>query len=492
MDFLLKISKWFSFTILAMLIMVITLTPRLINLDYNSAFNDEAVYVIVGSMGIFEKDWWTYNASSWIPGVQYFYPSITAISYNLYGGIVGSRFINVLLGVLLVETIFILTATLYYKLAGEKVITGYTMLAGVVGALVVGGSEVSHYVSRLATYDMPSFAFLFLGLLALIHSKPVTSGRRYFYAALFLSLSYLTKIITGIFIPFIVIYFYFYAKKLGPQNLVFWKKYFLIPVLIVFIIFLLISFDSLFLYYNTQQALVKGEVQQISQTVWESSKYVWAFWFVGTIGMFLKKQFHAWSVLTFAALWVVCFHLASSRTLSIDKHIVLTISFLGIVAGLGASNIISLLKLKSLQVTGIALLILTLGTYWFISYEHLEKFNNQWENLAITEKKMSEVVKQGDKVLAESGSAIILATYEKNYPPNTTTFDWLEYRGVTGEEAFENAVRDGYFDIIQLEAQTKPKSDANAKMSLAVKNSMQSNYKLVFNKDGFYIYQRAF
>lgn len=476
---------------LAVFIMVVTFIPRLINIYYNSAFNDEAIYIIVGLMGVFERDWWTYNADNWIPGVQFLYPSFTAIAYKI-GGITASRLLNVILSVVLVEVIFVLTSYLYHKLTSKKAITKKTFLAGTIAALILGGSEISHYVSRLATYDMPAFTFLFLGLLLLVHPKPVTSGKRYFLASMAISFSYLIKIITGIYLPFIIGYFYFSAKKLGSTNLSFWKKYFLLPTFLMFLGFLSFSFSPLYQYYSTQQDLVKADLSQISQMLWSNSQYIWGFWLVGTVGMFLKKQFSAWATLTFAALWVVCFHLITSRTLSMDKHILIMLSFLSIVAGIGITNLLSFFKNKLLQVGALILIISALIFYWIIGFQKLETFNNQWQNLSSTERKMKEVVKEGDKVLVESGAAMILATYDQNYPPNTSTFDWLEYQNETGEKAFQKAVRDGYFNVIELESDTKPKSDTNYNISQIIKQNLAGSYRLTYSQDGFYIYERDY
>ncbi len=477
-------------------VMLLSLTTRLINLNYNAPFNDEAVYVIVGLMGIFERDWWTYNASVWIPGVQYLYPSLTAIAYN-FGGITASRFVNVLLGVFLVETIFLLTSTIHYQISkkdvkSESTLNASTILAGLIAAIIISSSEISLYVSRLATYDMPSFTFLFFSLLLLIHFKPLTSGRRYFYAALFLALSFLTKIITGIYLPLIIVYFYLYAAKIGKSDLEFYKKYFLVPLAVILILFLVISFNSLSIYYSSQQQLSKGELQKISEMIWDNSKYIWGFWLLGTVGLLLKKQFYTWVTLTLSALWIICFHLVTSRTLSMDKHLLLMIGFLAIVSGLGIGNILNFIKPKAFKIPATVLVLIVLAGYSFFSYQKLDKFNTAWQNTYQVENALYPMVKSGDKILTESGSTIILSTYYKNFPPNTSTFDWLEYRHKTGDEAYKMAVRDGYFDLIQLEDTSHFKSEHNAYLSELVKKNMEMNYQLVFDQEGFLIYKRAF
>ena len=58
---------------------------RTINLSYNIPFYDEAVYVVIGRLGLYQHDWWSYNAASWVAGSSFLYPSLAALSYNLRG-----------------------------------------------------------------------------------------------------------------------------------------------------------------------------------------------------------------------------------------------------------------------------------------------------------------------------------------------------------------------------------------------------------------------
>ena len=473
-------------------LMLLALPLRLYNLNYNSPFNDEAIYIIVGLMGVFERDWWTYNASSWIPGVQYFYPSLTAIAYNI-GGIIGSRFLNVLLSIFAIQILFLLSASIYQKINNQKKITLSQITAGTITALVIGGSEISHYISRLATYDMPSFMFLFLGLLLLNETKPVQFGNRYFLAFLFLSLSYLAKIITSIYLPFIIVYFYFQAKSVGIKNLFFYKRYFLIPLALVLTIFAVFSGPSLAEYYSSQQSLGKATLEDIWNLVWVKASIPLVFAFVGALGLYFKRQFGILLTLSGAAVLIIVFHLVTSRTLSMDKHLFLFIAFLSLIAGLGIASILqSISKMKVITAGAVIALVLALGHHWITGYQKLEYYNHQWKNMSVISGPIQQNVKAGDKILAESGSAVILATYYKNFPPNTSTFDWLEYRNQVGDKAYAMAVRDGYFDLIQLESNRNSKSERNANLSQLVKRNLDSNYVLIFEKDGFMLYKRAF
>src|SRR3989344_247107 len=98
------LSKHFFF-IAEVLIIAAAAGIRLYHLDYNTPFIDEAIYVVIGKLGLFEGDWISYNTQAWMAGFPYLYPSLTALAYTT-GGIVTSRLLSVLVGVLIVEEIY--------------------------------------------------------------------------------------------------------------------------------------------------------------------------------------------------------------------------------------------------------------------------------------------------------------------------------------------------------------------------------------------------
>src|SRR3990172_11986994 len=71
---------------------------RTVNLNYNSPFLDEAVYINLGKT--FWKGRWgeLFHDISWVGGFPFFYPPLSAMFHAL-GGIIATRFFNVLLGV---------------------------------------------------------------------------------------------------------------------------------------------------------------------------------------------------------------------------------------------------------------------------------------------------------------------------------------------------------------------------------------------------------
>jgi 4-amino-4-deoxy-L-arabinose transferase-like glycosyltransferase len=471
--------------LLALLLMA-SFIVRVINLNYNSPFNDEAIYIVVGKLGIFQRDWWSYNATSWMAGYPYIYPAFAALS-SVTGGIVGARMLNVIFGVLAIETT--------YKIASMLAKPSRSVLAGIIAATIMAASSVSIYVSRLATYDMPSFYFLLLSILFLLlaQKKDENPGKWYFLSAVTLILSFFTKIVVGVYIPGMIIYSYLVARSIGKQKLFFWKRYFSIPILVVIATYILTNLSSIRTYFNTQTAREQATFMDLVQNIANYTYLIWGLLALGILGLILKKEFKKLAILSTCSLLILSIHFYMHRLATLDKHIYLFLFFSSLIAGLGISNIadfiIKKVKVKAFLYSGLTIVMLVFAT---ASYIEAQRFNDLWSNNYNLLNYLSENEQPGDKVLVESGAAPILATYDKNFPTNTSTFDYFKYGQLEGEEAYRKAVKDGYFDLIQLEENTHAKSSNVSNMHTMVAENISSSYQLAYSKDGFLVYRRKF
>lgn len=143
----------FTYNLLLPIIILLAFAVRIINLSYNSPFRDEAIYIVLGKLGVFDHDWWSYNAQSWLGGSLYIYPIITALAYAI-GGITGSRLLNIFLNLSAICLIFKLACQLSRPEKNQRI-------GSLTAAALTGGASISLYVARLATYDMPSFCLFF-------------------------------------------------------------------------------------------------------------------------------------------------------------------------------------------------------------------------------------------------------------------------------------------------------------------------------------------
>lgn len=468
------------------LIILASFLIRVNNLNYNSPFNDEAIYIVIGKMELFENDW-SYNAISWMAGHPFFYPIISAVA-SIFGNVVGSRMLNVIFGVLAIEATYIITYSL-------SPLTGHNKTySGLIAASILGGSSISLYVSRLATYDMPSFYFLILGifLLILAPSNQNSSSKKYFFSAITLLVGFFTKNIIAIYFPFLLLYSYLQAKKI-PNMSFFWKRYFLPPLIVTLGVYFLIYLQPLTIFYKLQAQREFISNIQILQTFWANSQLEWIIWSLSTIGFLIYRDFKKWIILTLLSLVILVSHLLFHRLSTFDKHIYLTIFFLSIASGLGLSYLGEFLERHLPKVSFWYLgIFTTLAVFWGSSYLNAQRFNSLWVNNTDALNELSKMQKPGDKVLAESGAAAILASYNKNLPTNITTFDYFRYQSRENDQAYINALNDGYFNLVELEDNNVPKSDLERQKHNLISKNLSNNYSLLYEKGNFLIYRRNF
>ncbi|MEN9328015.1 MAG: hypothetical protein RI947_823 [Candidatus Parcubacteria bacterium] len=469
-------------------IFVVSVALRSYNLNYNSPHNDEADKIVIGRMGLFQWDWWTYNSSAWLGGSPYIYPVLTALAYTT-GGIVGSRLLNVLFGALTLEVVFMLT----YELSpGRK---SYRYGAGIIAALIMAFTPISYYVSRLATYDMPSFYFFMtsIAVLCIAQQAKRNAGKYYFFASVLLILAFLTKYVIAVYIPLLLVYSYAIARHHDKKYQRYWFRYYVMPLFLIGGVYLYATYETFLQFSMLQATKDKSALMEIVGMLWFNDPLVWILWVAGSVGMFLKKQLKLWAGLTVCSLWIVLPHLLSQRALlTLEKQTYLTVAFIAPIIGIGIMNIISIIPRKSIQYMLVGGMVCILFIYCGISYRDSQRFNIMWSNGTPMLQTLEKTVQTDDKVLAEVGAAAILATYEKNYPLNTATFDWFEHEGQSGEKAYVVAVKEGYFNVIELEIEKYHEEAGQRRIYRSILSSIDQNYTRVYEENGYFIYKRTF
>lgn len=483
--------KLISINYILFIILLFAFIHRTINLNYNSPFSDEAVYIIVGKLGVFQNDWWSYNARAWMGGSPYFYPTLAAISY-VTGGIVGTRMINVILGVLSINLIFLITL----KISSTS--TKENFLAALISSIVMAFSATSYYVSRLATYDMPSYFSMLLSFYLVINAqeKKSNSGKFYFLASMFMLISILMKIITAMYLPLILVFSYYNARRLSLKKkpklnkLHFCKIYFLIPIISGLMIYLISNFGSLLDFAKVQEG---REMVNYSEVMSSFKNYLFptlTLYLISFLGFLDRKMIKKFFVLSFLAIIPLIFHLMTHRRFSFDKHVYMSLCFLAVIIGIGLSNIFKTSKLDS-RIKAVSLL-LGLIIFSLYSYKVSQSYNSIWVNTYEVEEFINKSINENSLVLAENGPEIILSTYNINFPTHTSTFDYLKYGNSEDLVAYENAVNDGYFNIIELAKEDHDISERYIKINERIRGGLDSNYKLAYEDNDFKVFKRGF
>src|SRR3989344_170745 len=151
------------------LILLAAFLIRTLNLNYNSPFLDEAIYINLGK--IFWKGHWSelFGDISWVGGFPFFYPPLSAMVHAL-GGIIASRFFNVVLGVGSVFLIYRFTREIF-PVSSEK----ESRTAGLVASALMATSTIPVTFSRLSKYD-PLLLLITLYLAAKTKSGEAIGG----------------------------------------------------------------------------------------------------------------------------------------------------------------------------------------------------------------------------------------------------------------------------------------------------------------------------
>ncbi len=469
-----------------MLILLVVFFTRVVDLGYNSPFNDEAIYAVVGKMGLYYGDWESMNPFSWIGGIPFLYPAISGFFYSM-GGIILVRLVNV----------FFFTASLFFfwKIAflllnaQSKKVNVFSLLP----VIALGFSATGYYVSGLATYDMPSFFFFILGLyfLVLANKKRKRLGNYYFLSSIFLILGFYFKYTIGVFLPAIIIFSYLYIKNKNQKR--FWIIYFLIPVAVGLLGLLLIKIGDLETFYQGQvREREKDSVGNILAVFLQETNYSLVLFALGSAGFFLKKRFKEWLIISLAPIIILLVHLVSLRVPTLDKHVLFAVGAFGLIGGLGMNLIYGSIKEVKDKQDFKSVVIFLLVLYCGLSVNRYYKYHDLWENTYSVLDRLEDLANKDDIVLTNLGAPVQLALFERTYPTNIFTSDWIYYEGFTHIEAAKRGVGDGYFRIIALEGKKDWMSEDNLKLHETITANMDETYSLVWKDKDYEIYLRKY
>ncbi len=481
---ILKNPKFYLF-----LILFVSFFSKLFNLNYNSPSSDEAVYIAFGHSILSKWNWGIYNSASWVGGHTYFYPILSSIAYY-YNGIIGSRLVNIIFLSLTSYFTYLLVNKISFRLFGGLHKNRISLIS-LFSSLVVSFSAVSIYISRLATYDMPSFSMLIVGLYYLVLSsdnKFDDQGKatNFFLAAIFLSISFAFKYISLIYLPIIVFVSYLFINNNFKKSLMhFWRFYFLTPVIILLLVVSLTQYQYLKVFITSQIEREQFDAIYILTEFLKNSYYLIPYLIIGSTGLVIKKHWKMLASEVVLIATVIVFHIMFNRVSALDKHVFFIML---ITAIYGSVGIYELLKRKYLRYIIYTFMIIYVPFNIYIS----QRFNSLWPNYNTGISYLQDNMSTGNKLLSENGASIILTTFDNLELDNVITFDWFEYKGKTGEEAYKTALFEGYFKFIELENDTYSKPLAYKYLNEVVRNNLNDNYTLVLENKDYRIYKRDF
>lgn len=476
-------DHWYQLTLIS--IMLVAIAVRVYNLNYNSPFADEAIYIVLGKLGLFHWDWWSYNAPAWMGGSLFAYPPLAALAYTT-GGIVGARLLNVAFGL---GTIMVVSA-----ISGLLVPKNAQAYAKLIAAFIMTVSAVAIYTSRLATYDAPSFFFLFLSILLFLKAEQPRQhpGQMYFFSAMSLLIAVFIKIISIIYLPLLIALTGIRAYRLSKQkHRFYWKRYYLAPLLVMGLLLALILEPVVRIYLPNQRLREIATYKDIILLTLTYSLSLIIVWFISLLTVLKTKLLTPFLILTAAALYPLLIHLTTNRLSTLDKHLFLTHAFLAIACAIGLASGLVQAKQKTRRIAQ-AIIIFSLLLLAINSIKTSQRFNLLWPNTSKALDYLSLEIQPGDRVLSQTGPPVLLSTFNRNHPTNTTTFDWFEYRRVDQISAYAAAVGDGYFDYIEILTDSSHVTLRQQQINQSVINNLDNAYTLVYDQDSQQIYKRVY
>lgn len=464
-------------TILLILILLVAFGIRVYNLNYNSPFLDEALYILLGEK-VLGGHWQEENPFGWVGGMPLFYPPLAAF-FSKLGGVVGARFLNVLLGTLSVYLIYEFSKAL--RITNNK---NSNQIIGLIAAALLSVLAIPVFLSRLAIYDMLSFT-LFLGGLVFLQQgiglqQPALwyHEHKLFVAAVFFFLSFLAKYVTLTFFPLVAVWALLQSYRVSKKALRQVLTYFVVPLAVASIAYIVWNFQAL-RHFNVDQI---GDSQNNSRLIlMQYFKYAGLPLLMALLGgilMIWKKQALLVSGLLLAALSVPVVHLLMNSSSAVHQHTFLSLIFLLPLVGYLLWYVVSFDRLIGTVAT-----LFLVGLVFTRSFTQVQSLQTTWPNTTAVMRFVQSATTSHEKVLSFEDDVTVLML--KNLPASNITGIYnFQYKGVIEAEAYHLALADGHFNFVLFNEHNE------GSVGSAVKESLTSHYQVAYNMHPYVVYKR--
>lgn len=453
-------------------IILIAFAIRVYNLNYNSPFLDEAIYITLGK-ALFAGTFYTENPFSWVGGMPLLYPTVSALAY-ITGGIVGSRLVNVILGTLSVYLMYKLTKSLrFWK--DEHL----NKLTGIFSALFLAISEIPISLSRIATYDMLSFTFFLGGLVFLLDSLFKKNQNSYLWAAFCLLLAFLTKYTALMFFPFILLLAFFYTKAYNNKQIS--EVLFFIFMIVLGLGIYIGKFSIELSQFITIQVVNRSNLGSIGIII-QFLQFTYLPYLLGTLGLLALIYFRQsyTPILIFLLSFIpIIIHTITYNSDTLEQSTIFSLLFIFPFAAYLCTFITQKYKAASILVVIVIALLFMEYINTALRKEGLE---HRWPNSTEAMKYLQKQVSGKDRILAESSSVTTLALDGKVPNQNINGPYYFLYGNKEGTQAYKKAIIDGYFNIVELNGLTS--------LTPTIKNIIDKKYRIIYDKDTFTIYKK--
>lgn len=451
-------------------------------LEYNTAFVDEAIYATVGE-GILRNIFWE-DAISWMGG-YYIYPLIAA-KINHWFGLAGIR-------------LFAMFCVMITAVAAGKIAKQFTSRTGEVLTVIIFLFWANALnLGQMGTYDAPSLAFMAVSAYLAVNSRYQENENikivQLFISSVLFSLAVLTKYVAIFFAPALILLvynpqprkkFFDLINKKAIAELFIWG----LPVTAVLSIYFGMYFEKLLNFATGGHSYQPTDYIELLTFTWDSMNIILVGGLLGGIYAYLfKRGEKKWltTALLIGGIAPLAYHFGTVNIRSYWKHMVFSGFFL---TPLLSWMLIKIYKtgrsyssgsaistnITQVLVTVFAIAITT--SLWSSFSEHW-RFQRSWPSATPSIEYLSEVLQPDDKILAEAGSVYKYHMFTGFEDPASWPSTWyMEYEGLFGTEAMIAGIEDQYFDYVVLnDYYTKYVNDQ-------LRPHLQEHYEIVFEDD---------
>jgi 4-amino-4-deoxy-L-arabinose transferase-like glycosyltransferase len=440
--------------VLACIALAAVLLVRLVDLRYNSAFVDEAIYILNGQKAL--------AGTSGFVGVRYMfgsylYPVLAALFGVLFNDeLLGARVLSALCSTAAAGSIYLLTR----RLLGA--------LPGLFAMLLFGFASNARLVGQLATYDTLSVGLVAVSAALLVYA--LTSQRADeadtlgFYAGVAFTLSVLAKYLALLMTPVLALLLLGLLLRRDWQRVRMLLRSFTPPVVVGLTAYGLIFLDDLLRFVQgvNQFASQPAPRTQIVEAL-EAALLPYAVLALLGAALLLITQRRRWPVallLLLGAALIPAYHAAASNIRSMDKHIAFSLIALAPLAGYALAAPVNWLlsRRNGTREASLALqaaLALALGVGWFALHNRATSdLKLLWPNMTPTVAALRALpIGAGTSILAEGGQTYELyLDWDEDVRLTDTWTQTYTHANLRGDEALLAAVEDAAFDYVVLDS----------------------------------------
>jgi hypothetical protein len=415
----------------------------------NTAFQDEGLYLLAGQQIILSwmgKTPYLEPYSLYFSGYPSFYPVIGGV-LDFLGGLEAARLFSLLCMLIVTTCVYFITLQLFDR------------KSALIAAFLFACEGSVLFLGRLATYDALCLCLLALAVLLSLRASKAASAQSCLALGPLLLLLVAAKYAGLLFVPTVLALLAWWSWKHKGLEEMFVRLGIALFSLVVSGVIAFFNMDKQVLtgLSVTTTSRVSGiEVMPIV-VIQHIAMMEGIFFGLGFLGLLLcgKQRLPTGLLLFGSALLVPLYHTYKGELVSLDKHLAFSMFFLAPLAGFAIASFVGLLQKRSVRLSWFTALALCLLTFP-LGLQQAQTLYGVWPSSTQLTAFLRPRVQPGTgHYLAEDFDVL-----RYNLKNETDIWQWssLDYfvytdkqnHNLSGEAAYNAAIQEGYFNLIEL------------------------------------------